>query len=217
MNRRNIESPEYGEALRKMSIKMKEDNRRKRILGARLQRLALIEPLVTKKKKGRIIKKVAPRIAMKTAKIASVDEIVKSFIEYTKANPDWKTKNGTFDPISKTIVDASNIEGARKLQATYKPTGSIGLNSVTDTRRAPVYDIEQIRREGKEKIESLGHHFTIGVWNGSLEATKVLLNKTDEEVIGDLGEEQRATYIVYKDGSSKEHLNPNFKNLTNKL
>jgi len=179
---------------------------------AKLQKTAGIKPLVRKKKKGRAIKKIAPRVAMvRTARHMSASELAAKFRSMTASNPDILKQNGTFDPLEGKIIDASTPEGAIRLQNIFESHGGkIGLNSITDTRQNIVTDMDLIESQLLE-IEQAGGIPAIGVFDGSLEATNVLVDKTDDEIIANLGEAQRSTAIIDPDTKLRIVDNPRFK------
>lgn len=179
---------------------------------SKLQKTAGIKPLVRKKKKGRAIKKVAPKVAMvRTARHMSASELAAKFRSMTASNPDILKQNGTFDPLEGKIIDASTPEGAIRLQNIFESHGGkIGLNSITDTRKNIVTDMDLIESQLLE-IEQAGGIPAIGVFDGSLEATNVLVDKTDDEIIANLGEAQRSTAIIDPDTKLRIVDNPRFK------
>lgn len=183
-----------------------------RKIGQLQTRLAAIKPLVRKKKKGRAIKKVAPKVAMvRTARHMSASELAAKFRSMTASNPDILKQNGTFDPLEGKIIDASTPEGAIRLQNIFESHGGkIGLNSITDTRQNIVTDMDLIESQLLE-IEQAGGIPAIGVFDGSLEATNVLVDKTDDEIIANLGEAQRSTAIIDPDTKLRIVDNPRFK------
>ena len=128
----------------------------------------------------------------------SADSIMDKFEEFHKSNPDISKINGTFDPLKGEFVDASSPAGAMRLQNIFGSKGSLALNSITDTRKGPVTDLKHIRSQLKE-IEQAGGIPSIGLFEGSLEATKTLIDKTDKEVLDDLLESQRSTAIIDPD------------------
>ena len=85
-----------------------------------------------------------------------------------------------------------------RLQNIFGAKGSLALNSITDTRQGPVTDYKHIRSQLKE-IEQAGGIPSIGLFEGSLEATKVLKDWSDKDVLNDLLESQRSTVIIDPD------------------
>lgn len=128
----------------------------------------------------------------------SADSIMDKFEEFHKNNPDISKINGTFDPLKGEFVDASSPAGAMRLQNIFGAKGSLALNSITDTRQGPVTDINHIRSQLRE-IEQEGGIPSVGIFDGSLEATKVLRDWSDKDVLNDLLESQRSTAIIDPD------------------
>ena len=128
----------------------------------------------------------------------SADSIMNKFIEFKKNNDDFKTLTGTFDPLEGAIIDARVPAGAMRLQNIFGAKGKLAFNSITDTRQGPVTDLDLIRSQLKE-IEQSGEVPSIGVFEGSLEATIALIDKTDDEILEDLLESQRSTAIIDPD------------------
>ena len=128
----------------------------------------------------------------------SADSIMNKFIEFKKNNDDFKTLTGTFDPLEGAIIDARVPAGAMRLQNIFGVKGKLAFNSITDTRQGPVTDLDLIRSQLKE-IEQSGEVPAIGVFEGSLEATIALIDKTDDEILEDLLESQRSTAIIDPD------------------
>ena len=128
----------------------------------------------------------------------SADSIMNKFIEFKKNNDDFKSLTGTFDPLEGAIIDARVPAGAMRLQNIFGVKGKLAFNSITDTRQGPVTDLDLIRSQLKE-IEQSGEVPAIGVFEGSLEATIALIDKTDDEILEDLLESQRSTAIIDPD------------------
>ena len=128
----------------------------------------------------------------------SADSIMNKFIQFKKNNKEWKTLIGTFDPLQGNIIDARVPAGAMRLQNIFGAKGKLAFNSVTDTRQGPVTDMDLILSQLKE-IEQAGGIPSLGVFEGSLEATKALIDMTDTEILNDLLESQRSTQIIDPD------------------
>ena len=128
----------------------------------------------------------------------SADSIMNKFIEFKKNNDDFKSLTGTFDPLHGAIIDARVPAGAMRLQNIFGVKGKLAFNSITDTRQGPVTDLDFIRSQLKE-IEQSGEVPSIGVFEGSLEATIALIDKTDDEILENLLESQRSTAIIDPD------------------
>lgn len=178
---------------------------------SKLQKTAGIKPLVRKKKKGRAIKKVSVKKAMsQTAKMISADGIANKFQEFMRNN-DISKLRGTFDPVNMRIIDASNSQGAIELQRLFESkSGKVGFNSITDTRKGPVTDMDIIRSQLRE-IEQAGGQPSIGLFDGSLEANKVLVDVSDDEILADLLESQRSTGIIDENTEFRIVDNPKYK------
>lgn len=178
---------------------------------SKLQKTAGINPLVRKKKKGRAIKKVSVKNAMsQTAKMISADGIANKFQEFMRNN-DISKLRGTFDPVNMRIIDASNSQGAIDLQRLFESkSGKVGFNSITDTRKGPVTDMDIIRSQLRE-IEQAGGQPSIGLFDGSLEANKVLVDVSDDEILADLLESQRSTGIIDENTEFRIIDNPKYK------
>jgi hypothetical protein len=128
----------------------------------------------------------------------SADAIMNKFIEFKKNNDDFKSLTGTFDPLQGAIIDARVPAGAMRLQNIFGVKGKLAFNSITDTRQGPVTDLDLIRSQLKE-IEQSGEVPSIGVFEGSIEATIALIDKTDDEILENLLESQRSTAIIDPD------------------
>jgi hypothetical protein len=128
----------------------------------------------------------------------SADSIMDSLIEFKKNNKEFKELTGIFDPINGAVVDARVPAGAMRLQNIFGAKDKLAFNSITDTRQGPVTDMDLIRSQLKE-IEQAGGVPSIGIFNGSLEATKALIDMSDTEIIEDLLESQRSTTIIDPD------------------
>jgi len=128
----------------------------------------------------------------------SADAIMNKFIEFKKNNDDFNSLSGTFDPLEGAIIDARVPAGAMRLQNIFGAQGKLAFNSITDTRQGPVTDLDLIRSQLRE-IEQSGEVPSIGVFEGSLEATIALIDKTDKEIIENLLESQRSTAIIDPD------------------
>lgn len=128
----------------------------------------------------------------------SADSIMNKFIEFKKNNDDFSSLTGTFDPLEGAIIDARVPAGAMRLQNIFGAKGKLAFNSITDTRQGPVTDMDLIRSQLKE-IEQSGEVPSIGVFEGSIEATIALIDKTDDEILENLLESQRSTAIIDPD------------------
>jgi len=175
---------------------------------AKLQKTAGIEPLVRKKKKGKAIRKIAPKVGMiQTAKMMSADAIINS---YKKIKPDIKGKSGVYDPVENRILDARIPLDAIRLQNFFESgQNSIGFNSITDTRQGPMEDIEVVRSQLKQ-IEQSGGVPALGFDEGSLEALDVKIG-SENDIMTNLLENQRSTGILDYNLQFKIEDNPKFR------
>ena len=159
-------------------------------------RLAILKPMVRKKKKGRSIKKIDVKVGMQqTAKMLSVDSIINKFIQ---SKPNIKGVSGVFDPIEGRILDAFIPKDAIRIQQLWESKGKkIGFNSITDTnmRKTQETNIEKIRSQLKE-IEQSGGNPALGFDEGSLEALNVSVKDTDDEILSELLDNQQSTGIM---------------------
>ena len=171
-------------------------------------RLAGIEPLVRKKKKGKAIRKIAPKVGMiQTAKMMSADAIINS---YKKIKPDIKGKSGVYDPVENRILDARIPLDAIRLQNFFESgQNSIGFNSITDTRQGPMEDIEVVKSQLKQ-IEQSGGVPALGFDEGSLEALDVKIG-SENDIMASLLENQRSTGILDYNLQFKIEDNPKFR------
>lgn len=174
-------------------------------------KLALIEPIVLKKKKPKVIKKVNVKEGMmQTAKMLSADAIMNKFIEFRRRYPN-SLGSGVFDPIENRILDARIPLDAIRLQRFFESgTKKIGFNSITDTRQGPATDVELIRSQLRE-VEQSGGIPALGFDEGSLEALNVITRTTDTEILNDLKESQRSTGILDGDLTFRILDNDKFK------
>jgi hypothetical protein len=174
----------------------------------KIQRIAGIKPMVRKKKKGKAIKKIAPKVGMiQTAKMMSADAIINS---YNKIKPDIKGKSGVYDPVENRILDARIPMDAIRLQNFFESgQNSIGFNSVTDTRQGPMEDIETVRSQLKQ-IEQTGGVPALGFDEGSLEALDVKIG-SENDIMTNLLENQRSTGILDYNLQFKIEDNPKFR------
>ena len=174
----------------------------------KIQRIAGIKPMVRKKKKGKAIKKIAPKVGMiQTAKMMSADAIINS---YNKIKPDIKGKSGVYDPVENRILDARIPMDAIRLQNFFESgQNSIGFNSVTDTRQGPMEDIETVRSQLKQ-IEQTGGVPALGFDEGSLEALDVKIG-SENDIMTNLLENQRSTVILDYNLQFKIEDNPKFR------
>ena len=175
---------------------------------AKLQKTAGIEPLVRKKKKGKAIRKIAPKVGMiQTAKMMSADAIINS---YKKIKPDIKGKSGVYDPVENRILDARIPLDAIRLQNFFESgQNSIGFNSITDTRQGPMEDIEVVKSQLKQ-IEQSGGIPALGFDEGSLEALDVKIG-SENDIMTNLLENQRSTGILDYNLQFKIEDNPKFR------
>ena len=141
----------------------------------------------------------------------SADALADKAEEYTRNNPNWQKYNGTLDPINNTLLDANNPQHAMRLQDMYGVgNGKIAFNSITDTRKGKQTDHKILRSQLRE-IEQAGFTPSVGMYEGSLEATKVLSPTTDQEALDDIAEHQRSTGILDANTQFRILDNPKFR------
>ena len=172
-------------------------------------KLALITPLIKKKKTTKPIRKIRVKEGMiQTAAMLSADAIINNFIK-TKQN--IRGVSGVFDPVENRILDATKPGDAMRLQRFYKSgNNKLGLNSITDTRLGPESNIENIRGQLKG-VEQSGGIPALGFDEGSLEALDVAIGKSDNDIFSKLKEHQRSTGILDEDLTFRIEDNPIFK------
>ncbi len=174
------------------------------------QMFALIEPIIMKKRKPKVIRKIDVRSGMiQTAKMIPSDIIIDNFI---KAKQNFEGKSGVFDPINNIILDANIPEHKIRLQNLFESGDkNIGFNSITDTRKGQEKDIEKIRSQLRD-IEKSGGNPALGFDEGSLEALNVVIGN-DDDILNNLLEHQRSTGILSPNVEFRIIENPKFKKL----
>lgn len=104
-----------------------------------------------------------------------------------------------------------NPQHAMRLQDMYGVgNGKIAFNSITDTRNGKQTDPKILRSQLRE-IEQAGFTPSVGMFEGSLEATKVLSPTTDQEALDDIAEHRRSTGILDANTQFRILDNPKFR------
>jgi hypothetical protein len=171
---------------------------------AKLQKTAGIEPLVRKKKKGKAIRKIAPKVAMiQTAKKRTIiDTINVDFLDH----PLRKHQEGgfTYNPIDKEFLDASDRDQALKIRKVFKAdkTKPFGIASITNTEKGkkPVLDPVQILGDTKY-LEQKG---TVPIWGGYKGSYEVGfgIKGSHQDIIQNTPSTQESALAIDPDGTA---------------
>jgi len=169
----------------------------------KIQRIAGIKPMVRKKKKGKAIKKIAPKVGMiQTARKTIIDDINVEFLKHPLRT---HQKGGfTYNPIDSEFLDASDRNQALKIRDVFKADKNkpFGIAAITDTKKGttPITDPVQILGETKY-LEQKGQ---IPIWGGYKGSYEVGfgIKGTHEDILKQTPKTQESALVIDPDGTS---------------